>query len=189
MTNAARHIAGLEDLESVPDAMIGELLAGELLVSPRPSPRHGYAQHGLDNEVTGPFQKGRGGPGGWLFLCEPELHLGGDALVPDLAGWRRERLPFLSDESSISVAPDWVCEVLSPRTEARDRGAKAKAYAREGVRHYWLCNPLLRTLEIWRLQGELWVVVDVFEGDRPVRAEPFEAAPITLGELWAPEGP
>lgn len=184
----ARRSVTADDLWDVPEGMVGEILAGELVVSPRPAPRHSFAQANLDYEVTGPFQRGRGGPGGWVFLTEPELHLSGEVLVPDLAGWRRERLPALSDDSALMVSPDWVCEILSPRTEARDRGAKARSYAREGVSHYWLVNPSLRTLEVWRLEGGRWVVVDLFQGAVEVRVEPFEAAPIALGELWAPEG-
>lgn len=183
----ARRVVTADDLWDVPDGMIGEILAGELVVSPRPAPRHSFAQASLDYEVTGPFQRGRGGPGGWVFLTEPELHLSGEVLVPDLAGWRKERLPTLSDEAALTVPPDWVCEILSPRTEARDRGAKARSYAREGVGHYWLVNPGLRTLEVWRLEGGRWVVVDLFQGTVEIRVEPFEAAPIALGELWAPD--
>lgn len=187
MALPAHRLASYDELEAVPDPMVGELLNGELVVSPRPAPAHGFTQHSLGDEVTGPFQKGRGGPGGWIFLTEPELHLSGDALVPDIAGWRRERAGLFNGPAAISVAPDWVCEVLSPRTEARDRGVKARAYAREGVAHYWLVNPTLRTLEVWRNLSGLWVVVDLFEGEAPVHAEPFDAIAIELGVLWAPE--
>ena len=182
----AQRLATYDDLWSVPDHQIGEIIAGELVVSPRPAPRHAYAQHSLDYEVTGPFQKGRGGPGGWIFLVEPELRLSGEALVPDIAGWRRERMPLITDDAAIDLAPDWICEVLSPRTEARDRGDKARSYAREGVKHCWLCNPRLRTLELWRLDHGMWVVEEVFHGEGELRAEPFDAVPLLLAELWAP---
>lgn len=171
------------DLWSVPDDCVGEIIAGELVVSPRPAPAHAFAQLGLGAELKGPFQKGRGGPGGWLILPEPELHLSQEALVPDLAGWKDGRLPPFK-EAAIEIAPDWLCEILSPRTEARDRGAKARAYARAGVAHYWLLNPRTRTLEVWRLEGGRWVVLDLFEGDAHVQAEPFDAVPLDLGELW-----
>lgn len=186
MALTARRLRGYDDLWSVPDHQIGEIIAGELVVSPRPAPRHAYAQHSLDYEVTGPFQKGRGGPGGWVFLTEPELHLGEDVVVPDLTGWHKERLQIIPDEAALSIAPDWICEVLSPRTEAKDRGEKARIYAREGVGYYWLCNPALRTLEVWRLEAGRWVVLDVFHGEGEVRAEPFDAVALKLEELWAP---
>lgn len=186
MARPAHRIATPDDLRSVPDHRVGELLAGEVVVSPRPSPIHSFAQQSLGDEVTGPFQKGRGGPGGWIFLTEPELELSGDVVVPDIAGWRRERAGLFHGQATVSIAPDWVCEVLSPRTEARDRGVKARVYARSAVSHYWLLNPTLRTLEVWRLEGGRWVVVELFEGEAVVNAEPFEAIAMELGVLWAP---
>lgn len=185
----ARRAATFDDLLAVPEGTNGEIVDGELVLSPRPAPIHGFAQHNLDYELTGPFQKGRGGPGGWIFATEPELHLGQDALVPDIAGWRRERMPYLPDVATYNLAPDWVCEIVSPSTEARDRGEKARIYARAGVGWYWLVTPRARLLEIWRLDQGRWVVHDVFHGSQEVRAEPFDAVPLALGELWAPEPP
>ncbi len=185
MEFSARRLATFDDLLRVPDGTNGEILAGELVLSPRPAPRLSFAHASLLDEVVGPFQKGRGGPGGWVFLTEPELHLGDDALVPDIAGWRRERLPRWPKGAALTLAPDWVCEILSPRTEAHDRGEKARIYAREGVGWCWLINPTLRTLDIRRLEGGRWVVLDLFHGDGEVRAEPFDAVPLALGELWS----
>lgn len=184
----ARRTITYADLWSVPETCVGEIIAGELVVSPRPAPPHAFAQLGLGAELKGPFQKGRGGPGGWLILPEPELHLSGEALVPDLAGWREDRSPRF-DKAAIEIAPDWICEILSPRTEAKDRGTKARSYAREGVSHYWLINPRTRTLEVWRLEGGRWVVLDLFEGGALVQAEPFDAVPLDLGELWRGPAP
>ena len=186
MGQPARRLATHADLWDVPDTMVGEILAGELQMLPRPLPRHAFAQSSLSGEISSPFQKGRGGPGGWIFLCEPELHLRDDVLVPDLAGWRRERLPAVPESAALDLAPDWVCEILSPRTEALDRGLKAQIYAREGVRWYWLLNPRTHTLEVWRLEQGRWLVLDFHQGDAAIRAEPFDAVPIELGALWAP---
>ncbi len=137
-----------------------------------------------------PFVRGRGGPGGWIILDEPELWLGPgpDKLVPDLAGWRRERMPdAVGDESSpayYDIAPDWICEVISPATERRDRGSKMRIYRREAVAFVWLINPLQQTLEVYRLDRGRWTLLETYEGDEKVRAEPFEAVEVQLGLLW-----
>ncbi|HEY4121477.1 MAG TPA: Uma2 family endonuclease [Byssovorax sp.] len=173
-----------------PPEVVAEILDGELHVQPRPAQPHTHAASFLGGELHQPFNRGRGGPGGWFILDEPELHLGPrpDILVPDLAGWRRERMPDApkSDAPAFyDLAPDWVCEVISPGTERIDRVKKRRIYRREGVRHLWLLNPVARVLEIFRLEGERWVVADVFEGDAPVRAEPFDAIELELAALWA----
>src|SRR5512142_1943672 len=118
MSDPARRNATYDDLLGLPSHVVGELLEGSLVVSPRPASRHARAASGLGGELHGPFQRGRGGPGGWIILDEPELHLGGNVLVPDLAGWRRERMPQLPDVAAFELAPDWVCEVLSASTQA-----------------------------------------------------------------------
>ena len=123
-------------------------------------------------------------PGGWLILDEPELHCGNDVLVPDLAGWRRERLPSTPNEPYLTLAPDWICEVLSPSTEAIDRTKKLAIYVREGVGHAWLLSPLRTTLEVLRREGRRWSVVATHEGDERVRAEPFEAIDLELKAVW-----
>lgn len=176
--------------QAVPDDQVAEILDGELFTMPRPRPAHANATSVLGEALGPPFRRGRGGPGGWVFLIEPELHLGSrpDKVVPDLAGWRRERLPeALLDanaEGAIAIAPDWVCEVLSDRTERIDRGKKRRIYRREGVKHLWFLDPRDRTLEVYRLADGRWLEVDTFEGDAPVRAEPFDAIELTLGDLW-----
>ena len=134
---------------------------------------------------------GRGGPGEWVILDEPELHLGPrpDKLVPDIAGWRRERLPRAigGDDAPAyyDLAPDWVCEVLSERTRRIDKVQKMRIYAREGVRHVWQVDPLARTLDIFRLMEGQWLLADSFVGDERVRAEPFEAIELELALVWA----
>jgi Uma2 family endonuclease len=173
--------------DATPEHEVAEIIDGELHVMPRPHARHARTASGLGMKLGPPFDLGDGGPGGWIILDEPELRLGPrpDVLVPDLAGWRRERMPELPDVASFELAPDWVCEVLSERTEATDRGKKRRIYRREGVGHLWLVNPETRTLEIYRLEGGRWLEVDTFEGDTVVRAEPFEALELDLAVLWS----
>lgn len=172
------------DIEALSDRFVGEILDGELYASPRPRLRHSQATGWLDRRIGPPFHEGSGGPGGWWILIEPELRLGEDYVVPDLAGWRRERLPAIPDAARLELAPDWVCEILSPSTERIDRGLKLRIYARERVAHLWLLNPDTRTLEVLRLHGGDWLVVGVHTGENPVRAEPFEAIEIDLATLW-----
>jgi Uma2 family endonuclease len=174
----------------VPETMVAEILDGELFTMPRPARPHTNTASLLGGELHGPFRRGIGGPGGWVILDEPELHLGPqpDKMVADLAGWRRERMPDALGPSDAppfyDVAPDWVCEILSPSTEATDRGKKMRIYRREGVGNAWLINPVTRTLEVYRLEAGRWVLLDTYEDDDVVRAEPFEAIELSLGLLW-----
>ena len=177
------------DLVALPEHVVGEIIAGELVVSPRPAPRHAQASAILTGDLTQPFGRGRGGPGGWWILDEPELHLGGDVLVPDLAGWRRERLPALPEAAYFDLAPDWVCEVLSPGTARLDRSRKLPIYAREKVAHVWLVDPIARTLEIYRLEGASWLLLATHGGDEHVRAEPFAAVELEIAGWWTGPDP
>jgi Uma2 family endonuclease len=133
-----------------------------------------------------PFQTGRGGPGGWWIIYEPELHLGPepDILVPDLAGWRVQRLPELPLDAYFSLAPDWVCEVLSDSTRSVDRVKKMPIYAREGVPHVWLVDPIAQTVEVFRLDGATYRLVATHAGDELPRLEPFEAIELELAAVW-----
>jgi Uma2 family endonuclease len=131
-----------------------------------------------------PVHRGRGGPGGWWILDEPELHLSEHVVVPDLAGWRRERLPSLPDDAYFSLAPDWVCEVLSPSTERIDRVHKLRIYAQAGVSHAWLLDPTQRIVEVLRLQGATWLIAVALAGEGVMRVEPFDAVDLDLGSLW-----
>ncbi len=179
-----RKPATYADLEALPEHVVGELIAGELHVSPRPALPHTVAASRLGGKLVGPFDEGSGGPGGWLILDEPELHFGEDVLVPDLAGWRRERMPRPPRTAALTLAPDWVCEVLSPSTAALDRGIKLPIYARQGVRNIWLMDPEARTLEVFRWEGARYVLLVTHTGLARVRAEPFEALELELSFLW-----
>jgi hypothetical protein len=184
-----RKPATYDDIVEVPDTKVSEIVSGELVVSPRPAFRHTLAGSGLGAEVCGKFQFGRGGPGGWWILDEPELHFGKDVVVPDLAGWRKERMPTVPEVPYHSLAPDWLCEVLSPSTETFDRVRKLPVYAAAGVGHLWLVNPALRTLEVMRLEQCQWLRVGTHAGDALVRAEPFQVAEIDLLLLWGETRP
>jgi Uma2 family endonuclease len=177
--------ATYEDLLRVPDNMVAEIVDDELHVSPRPALRHAHVTSSVGVLIGGPYHHARGGPGGWWILDEPELHLRRDVLVPDLAGWRRTRLPRLPDAAACSLAPDWVCEVLSPSTASLDRARKLAVYAREHVSHAWLVDPAARTLEVLRLEGTRWAIPGTWPGSEVVRVEPFAEVELDLASLWA----
>jgi Uma2 family endonuclease len=176
--------ATYDDLVAVPEHLVAEIVDGELWTSPRPAPRHVEAHSELLSRIRGRFGSGPPGQAGWRILVEPELHLAAQTLVPDLAGWRRERLPRLPETAYFALAPDWVCEVLSPSTAQLDRAKKLRVYAEHGVKHAWLVDPLARSLEVLRLQGAHWTLLDVHLGGVTVRAVPFEALDLELGALW-----
>jgi Uma2 family endonuclease len=184
MAESAVRRSTYDDLVGVPNHLVAELINGQLITSPRPAPTHALVASSLGADLHGPFHRGKGGPGGWVLLDEPELHLSGDALVPDIAGWRRERMPALPQTSAFELAPDWVCEVLSPSTAAIDRTVKLPIYARELVGHVWLVDALAQTLEVLRLDAGSYRIVGAWNGAAIVHAEPFEALGIALGELW-----
>jgi len=182
----ARRDATYEDLLNVPDTMIAEIIDGDLYAIPRPALPHANAASAIAASVRGPFHGGPGsrGPGGWWILFEPELHLGTNVIVPDLAGWRTERLSVLPDAPFLDLPPDWACEIVSPATGSIDRVLKMRIYARETVTHIWLVEPTQRTLEVYRLESGRWVVAGTHVGTERVRAEPFEAIEIDLSAWW-----
>jgi Uma2 family endonuclease len=187
MGDAAKRRATYDDVLQAPRHMVAEVLRGVLYTQARPRTRHARSASRLGDVLGGPFDRGSGGPGGWVILDEPEIHLGKDPdiLVPDIGGWRRERMPELPDAAYLILAPDWVCEILSPSTEDIDRAEKVPIYAREGVTHVWLVDPMLRTLEILRLDGANYRIIATWRGEERVRAEPFDALELELGLLWA----
>ncbi len=173
-------------LLALPENLVGEVINGQLYTQPRPSGPHGVAERGLSIEVGGPFDKGRGGPGGWWILIEPEVHFSRDTevVVPDLAGWRRERMPQVPRDHRFEVVPDWVCEILSPSTAKKDRAIKLPLYARYGVAYAWLVDPEAHTLEAFALREGAWLLLGTFKDDDPIHVEPFEAVTFSLAELW-----
>lgn len=176
--------ATYEDLFDLPENMVGEIINGRLVAHPRPAPKHARAYSGLGYELVGPFDRGRDGPGGWWILDEPEIHLDGDILVPDIAGWRRERMPGLPETAWFELAPDWVCEILSPSTARIDRSEKLPIYARWSVRHVWLIDPDLRMLEALENNDGRWTLITTLKDDDDVRLAPFDAIAFSLGALW-----
>jgi len=187
MGEAAPRRATYDDLRAVPRHLVAEIVRGELRTHPRPAPPHARASTRLGSLLDRAFDEGSEGPGGWWILDEPELHLldAPEVLVPDIAGWRVARLSELPEEAFFTVAPDWVCEVLSPSTEAEDRADKMPIYAEAGVGHTWLVDPVVRTLEVYRLDDGRWTLVETLRADDRVCAEPFGALTFPLSTLWA----
>lgn len=176
-----------EDLATLPQGQVGQLIAGELIALPRPANDHVQATSALGGELYGTFQRNRSSPGGWWLVDKPELHFGSDVLVPDLAGWRRTRMPVIPRTPSFTLVPNWVCEVLSPSTVELDRVRKKHIYAREGIEYVWLIDPAGRTLEAFQLQGGRWLQWGAWCDDDRVRAAPFDAMELELQVLWLPE--
>lgn len=188
MVRSVKAPATYRDLLALPENVVGEIIGGELHVQPRPAMPHANAASILGMLIGPPFRLGRGGPGGWVILDEPELHLADEVLVPDLAGWRQVQGREISLQVAYqTMAPDWICEVLSPSTQAVDRVRKLPIYAAHGVGHVWLVDPLQKTLEVFRLESARWSMIGGYAGDAVVRAEPFDAIELPLAELWVTE--
>jgi len=188
-TQSAKRTATYADIERLPANIVGEIIHGMLLTHPRPSPRHAATSSALGVGLGAPFQWGNGGPGGWVFLVEPELHLDGHVVVPDLAGWRRETLPMLPDTAWLDVPPDWLCEIVSPATERYDRGVKREIYAAAGVAYLWLLDPVAQILEAFVLTDGKWLLIATHSGADEGRVPPFEAIVLSLPRLWPFDAP
>ncbi|MFP5213205.1 MAG: Uma2 family endonuclease [Acidobacteriota bacterium] len=185
MAESALRKAVYDDLYSLPDGMIGEIIDGELIATPRPSRGHVHTTSTLGHELGPPYQRGRGGPGGWLIYDDPEIHFGENVLVPDLAGWRKERLAMPAKDNRFTISPDWVCEVLSPSTVRVDKVRKMPIYAAHGVPYLWLIDPAAKTLDVFELGSDSgWVIIASFFEDDRVRAKPFTEIEIELDALW-----
>lgn len=185
----AEQLATYEDLLGVPDDVRAEVIRGAIVTAPSSLPRHSRVQGGLSRLLGGPFDQddGRGGPGGWWILLEVDVRLSlHDIVRPDLAGWRRERLPEPWDVRPIDVVPDWVCEITSPSNVAHDRVHKAAIYAERGVPFLWIVDPAERTLEAFRLDAGLWTRVASHDDKATARIPPFEAIEIELALLFPP---
>ena len=180
----SRRKATYQDVLDAPPNMVAEIIDGILHTHPRPAARHAWASSILGMEVGSPFGRSRSGPGGWWIIFEPELHLGEDIVVPDLAGWRRETMPEYPDSAYFEIAPDWVCEVLSPSTRCIDLGGKREFYARESVGHLWFVDPEARTLETFELRKGQWLLTATLADDAPVSLPPFDAITFPLDALW-----
>jgi Uma2 family endonuclease len=191
MTSPPKKPATSADLQALPPNVVGQIINGALIVTPRPSAGHSLAASTLTMDLGSPFQRGRGGPGGWWFYFEPELHFDADIVVPDIAAWRSARMPSPPAPKTpfFTLAPDWVCEVLSPGTASVDRVAKSRIYARAGVSWLWFIDPVARTLEASRLDAGQWVQLGAWADLETRRVAPFEAIGLQLEALWSPAGP
>jgi Uma2 family endonuclease len=185
MVDGTHREATYQDVLDAPEHLVAELIDGELFLSPRPAAPHATATMNLSYGLGPPFAHGNGGPGGWIFMFEPELHFGKNVVVPDLAGWRRERLPVVEDVPFLELAPDWLCETLSKSTEKLDRVKKMKVYARAGVSHVWLLDERRRFLEVHRREERHYELIAMFDETETVRAEPFDAIELKLASLFA----
>ena len=179
-----RRPASYQDVLDAPPHMVAELIEGALHLHPRPAPRHTRASSSLGARLGGPFDAGPDGPGGWWILDEPELHFAVDVLVPDLAGWRRERMPVFPELAWFELPPDWVCEVLSPSTRKVDLTDKRRIYAEVGIGYLWFVDPIARTLEAFTLRDGAWTLVTALKDDEEVRVPPFDAIAFPLSVLW-----
>ena len=184
-THANIRPASYADIEALPENIVGQILFGVLHTHPRPALRHARSATRLTSEIEGPFDRGRGGPGGWIILAEPEVHFGAHVVVPDIAGWKRNRLAKLPDAAYSEIAPDWICEVLSPSTARIDRTDKLTVYAEYGISHTWLVDPDLKTLEVFALTDGKWVLLSTFKDADDVAASPFETHQFLVQSLWA----
>ena len=187
MPDVSRKPATYADLEAVPPHLVAEILDGELVTHPRPAPKHSAVQSALNTKIGAPFQFGMRGPGGWIFMMEPELHLGPHVIVPDIAGWRTERLPEVPEAAWIELVPDWACEVLSPSTRRDDRGRKSRIYAAYGMAYLWLLDPIVRELDALELFQGKWTSLGNFSDDDVVAVAPFTAVPLSLLDIWPAE--
>ncbi len=178
--------ATYQDVMDAPPHKVAQIIDGKLYTHSRPAPPHALVYPGLAASIVAPFHYGRDGPGGWWILFEPELHFGEDVVVPDIAGWRRARMPVMPKVAYFTLAPDWVCEVLSPSTRKLDLGGKLAVYARAGVAYHWFVDPDERSLAAYQRVGTEWLLIDEVYEDATVSLPPFEAIEFDLGDLWLP---
>jgi len=176
-------------LEALPKNMTGQIVNNRLIAMPRPTVPHCLARSVLGADILPSYQYGRGGPGGWWIIDEPEVHFIRDieVVVPDIAGWRKERMPRPPRTHRCEIVPDWVCEIASPSTAKLDRTEKMPLYAKYGVRYLWLVDPLLKTLEVYELRDGCWLNIKNYKDNDAVSAVPFNEIVIQLDDLWIPE--
>ena len=177
--------ATYQDVLDAPPHMVAEVLSGNLFMNPRPAMPHSRVTSALHLALAMPYQKGNGGPGGWTFYFEPELHLDSEILVPDLAAWRLETMPNDPLGPYATITPDWVCETLSPSTRRMDVSQKRDIYAAKGLKHLWFLDPDNRTLETFELlDNGRWQLLSALDGIADVSLPPFDSARFSLGDLW-----
>lgn len=179
-----RNSASAEDaFANAPSNLRAELLHGTVLMAPAPAPLHQVHVAELLRRLSGYDRRGRGptDPGGWLIVPDPEVDLGEapDKFRPDVAGWRFERATFSLREPAITVAPDWVCEVLSPSTETIDRAIKAPLYASYGVEWLWLIDPEDCSIEVFHNDRGTFRPTHTFRASSAGSLPPFEGAPMS----------
>jgi len=175
----------LADLDALPSGVVGEIIEGVLYTMEKPRARHQRTGTGISGDLRGPFDLGRGGPGGWWIIGEPGIELPNTPEIsPDVAGWRRERMPELPIDEPIRVVPDWACEILSPRTRRHDLLIKVPYYAKIGVSYHWLVDIEARTLTAQRLETGRWLTLGVFGDEMEARIEPFDAIPLNVASWW-----
>jgi len=185
MPNSVTRLATYDDLLNLPDHIVGEIISGVLISHPRPAPRHALAASALGSTIFERYDRNSpDGPGGWWIIDEPECHLGNDVLVPDIAGWRQSTLPELPTLAWFDVAPDWVCEIISPSTHKHDRSTKRDIYAREGIAHYWIVDPVEQLIEVFALLDGQWTLAATAKDLEVIALAPFEEFQIALGRLW-----
>jgi Uma2 family endonuclease len=189
MAEPAKRPATYADIEAAPEHLVAEIIDGELVTHPRPSPRHGATASALGARLSQSFQFGENGPGGWIFVVEPELHLNSHVVVPDIAAWRLERLSAYPETNYFTLVPDWVCEVLSASTEVRDRTVKRRIYAEAGVTYQWIVDPRQQLLEAFSLKEGRWLWLGGWRSDDMVSAPPFDAISFSLADLWPLDRP
>ena len=177
--------ATYQDVLNAPPHMVAEILQGKLYMNPRPAMPHSRVTSALHLALAKHYQKEDGGPGNWTFYFEPELHLDSEILVPDLAAWRYETMPSDPLGPYATIAPDWICETLSPSTRHIDVFHKRDIYASKGVKHLWFLDPDNRTLEGFQLlENSRWQLLSALDGNVEVSIPPFESARFSLDVLW-----
>jgi Uma2 family endonuclease len=183
----AKTLATYAELLALPEDVRGEIIGGEVVVQPSPTPLHQSTIGEIYAELRNPFQRGRGGPGGWWLIQDVDVEFGPhDVCRPDISGWKKERVATFPSDRPVRHRPDWVCEGLSPRTALRDQGDKRAIYQRAEVPWYWLVDPLNRTLSVLRLVVDGYVVEQVAGDQGVIALPPFEAVPIDLACVFPP---
>jgi len=180
----------LADLDALPPGIVGEIIDGVLYTMTKPRMRHQRTGTGISADLRGPFDLGRGGPGGWWIVTEPGIELPNTPEIsPDVAGWRRERMPEMPGDEPIRVVPDWVCEILSKNTRRHDQVVKMPYYAKIGVAYAWVADAEARVLVAYRLESGAWRVIGTYSNETEARIEPFDTVPVNVADWWPPVAP